>query len=150
MCPRGLEPRSWWYIPESGIHHHSKVTRADPSAGNSQLDPADASRVKRYAERQATQWEHAAEIRQVYGYRDFSDQGGQRELRPFVDARAWIRPEGPAALFDQAVAWLREQRVLLPGSACWPRLVAEIRGAAGDRLHEMMAAATVTPARAVG
>jgi len=23
----GLGPRSWWYIPESGIHHHSKLTR---------------------------------------------------------------------------------------------------------------------------
>src|SRR5260370_40112710 len=23
----GLEPRSWWYIPKRGIHHHSKLTR---------------------------------------------------------------------------------------------------------------------------
>ncbi len=23
----GLGPRSWWYIPESGIYHHSKLTR---------------------------------------------------------------------------------------------------------------------------
>ena len=23
----GLEPPSWWYIPESGIYHQSKVTR---------------------------------------------------------------------------------------------------------------------------
>jgi hypothetical protein len=59
-------------------------------------------------------------------------------------------PEGPAALFDQAVAWLREQRVLLPGVSVLARLVAEIRSAAGDRLHEMIAAALVTPARAVG
>jgi Domain of unknown function (DUF4158) len=35
-----------------------------------QLGIADASSVKRYAERQSTQWEHAAEIRQAYGYRD--------------------------------------------------------------------------------
>jgi hypothetical protein len=36
LCPRdmnphvsegGLEPPRWWYIPESGIHHHSKVAR---------------------------------------------------------------------------------------------------------------------------
>jgi len=26
----GLDPRSWWYIPERGIHHHSKLTRQGP------------------------------------------------------------------------------------------------------------------------
>ena len=34
-----------------------------------QLGIADASSVKRYAERQSTQWGHGAEIRQAYGYR---------------------------------------------------------------------------------
>ena len=27
MCPRGLGPRSWWYIPESGIYHQPKLTQ---------------------------------------------------------------------------------------------------------------------------
>jgi hypothetical protein len=27
----GLGPRAWWYIPESGIYHHSKLTRQGPS-----------------------------------------------------------------------------------------------------------------------
>ncbi len=27
----GLEPRSWWYIPKRGIHHHSKLTRQGPA-----------------------------------------------------------------------------------------------------------------------
>lgn len=34
-----------------------------------QLGVGDASTMSRYAERQSTQWEHAAEIRQAYGYR---------------------------------------------------------------------------------
>jgi kynurenine formamidase len=72
-----------------------------------QLGIADASSVKRYAERQSTQWEHAAEIRQAYGYRDFTDDGPQQEIRAFIAARAWTRTEGPRALFDQSVAWLR-------------------------------------------
>jgi len=38
-----------------------------------QLKIRDPSVVKRYAERPATQWEHTAEIRQVFGYRDFTD-----------------------------------------------------------------------------
>jgi hypothetical protein len=27
----GLDPLSWWYIPESGIYHQSKLTRQGPS-----------------------------------------------------------------------------------------------------------------------
>jgi hypothetical protein len=27
----GLGPRSWWYIPEAGIYHHSKLTRQGPA-----------------------------------------------------------------------------------------------------------------------
>src|SRR5579859_860816 len=27
----GLGPRSWWYIPERGIHHHTKLTRKGPA-----------------------------------------------------------------------------------------------------------------------
>ena len=26
-CVRGLGPRPWWYIPETGIYHHSTLTR---------------------------------------------------------------------------------------------------------------------------
>jgi hypothetical protein len=52
---------------------------ADYLAG--QVGVADASSVKRYAGRQATQWERAAEIRRVYGYRDFADPDAQRKLR---------------------------------------------------------------------
>jgi Domain of unknown function (DUF4158) len=38
------------------------------------LGLADAASLRRYTERQSTQWEHAAEIRQAYGYRDFTEQ----------------------------------------------------------------------------
>lgn len=106
-----------------------------------QLGVIDASAVSRYAGRQSTQWEHAAEIRQAYGYRDFTDEGAQQDLRAFIGARAWTRTEGPRSLFDQAVAWLREQKVLLPGASILARLVAEIRAAAADRVHEVMASA---------
>ena len=106
-----------------------------------QLGVADASSVKRYAGRQSTQWEHAAEIRQAYGYRDFTDERPQVEVRAFIDARAWTRTDGPRALFDQAVAWLRELKVLLPGASILGRLVAEVRTAAADRLHDVIASA---------
>jgi Domain of unknown function (DUF4158) len=120
-----------------------------------QLGIADASSVKRYAERQSTQWEHAAEIRQAYGYRDFTDDGPQEEIRAFIAARAWTRTEGPRALFDQSVAWLRERKILLPGPSVLARLVSEVRTAESDRLHGVMASAAAQadaglPGRLVG
>ncbi len=120
-----------------------------------QLRIADASAVKRYAERQSTQWEHAAEIRQAYGYRDFTDDGPQEGIRAFIAARAWTRTEGPRALFDQSVAWLRERKILLPGPSVLARLVSEVRTAESDRLHGVMASAaaqadTGLPRRLVG
>jgi hypothetical protein len=31
----GLDPRSWWYIPKRGIHHHPKLTRQGPTGPHS-------------------------------------------------------------------------------------------------------------------
>src|ERR1700757_1265531 len=113
-----------------------------------QLGIADASSVKRYAERQSTQWEHAAEIRQAYGYRDFTDDGPQQEIRAFIAARAWTRTEGQRALFDQSVAWLRGQKILLPGASILARLVSEVRNSEQDRLHQVIASAAADADRA--
>ena len=46
-----------------------------------QLDIADPSAVKAYSERPATQWEHTAEVRRVYGFIDFG--GAEARLRDF-------------------------------------------------------------------
>jgi Domain of unknown function (DUF4158) len=102
----------------------------------------DSSVVKRYTDRAMTAYEHAWEIRRVYGYRDFADPDAQSALREFAETRAWTRPEGPRVRFDQAVAWLREQRIPLPGASAPARLVTDVRAAAADRLHAMVASAT--------
>src|ERR671932_610182 len=39
-----------------------------------QLDIADSAVLPRYLEREPTRYEHAREIQQVYGYRNFTDQ----------------------------------------------------------------------------
>ncbi|GAA0951873.1 hypothetical protein GCM10009576_074080 [Streptomyces rhizosphaericus] len=108
-----------------------------------QLGIADASCVKRYAERRSTVYEHADGIQSRFRYRDFTDRTWGRELRSFLYGRAWTHAEGPVALFNYAVTWLRKNRVLLPGVSVLARQVSEARTAAERRLCEAVARATV-------
>ncbi|MCQ4083913.1 Tn3 family transposase [Streptomyces sp. RB6PN25] len=105
------------------------------------LGVEDASCVKRYTERQMTAYEHAWEIRDAYGYRQFEDAEWGRRFRTFLHGRAWTHAEGPVALFNQAVGWLRH-RVLLPGVSVLARQVAEVRKVAENRLYATVANAT--------
>ena len=68
-----------------------------------------------YVERSKTPYEHRWEIAQAYGYRRLSVPGTAAEFRSFLTARAWTRAGRPTQLFYQGVAWLRAERVLLPG-----------------------------------
>lgn len=103
-----------------------------------QLGIADASVLKLYAQRGQTGYEHTAEISAMYGYVDFADPTRHEELKLFLSARAWTSAEGPVRLFDRAVLWLRERKVLLPGVSTLTRLVSEVRAEANDRLHSML------------
>ncbi len=90
-----------------------------------QLGIEDPSLLEGYPERQTTQYEHAKEIRALLGVRDFED--GELELRQYVAGRVWVSNEGPRALFDRGVTWLRRNRCLLPGITPLAYLVAEVR-----------------------
>lgn len=105
----------------------------------SQLGIADGSVLGSYAERPKTPYEHRWEIARVYGYRRLSEPETVADFKAFLTARAWTRAERPTQLFDQGVAWLRAERVLLPGVSVLARLVAEARGTAGDRLYSVLA-----------
>jgi Domain of unknown function (DUF4158)/Tn3 transposase DDE domain len=107
-----------------------------------QLGIEDSSRVKRYADRKPTAYDHAAEIRERFGYHDYVDREWARRFRTFLYGRAWTHAEGPVALFNHAVTWLRRNRVLLPGVSVLARQVSEARQAADRRLYEAVAKAT--------
>ncbi|APU15075.1 MULTISPECIES: DUF4158 domain-containing protein [Actinoalloteichus] len=92
-----------------------------------QLGIEDVSCVKQYTERKPTAYEHAWEIRDAYEYHDAE---WARKFRTFLHGRAWTHAEGPVALFNQAVGWLRRHRVLLPGVSVLARKVSEVRALA--------------------
>ena len=89
-----------------------------------QLEIADPPCVKRYTERAKTPCDHAREIQRAYRLRDFAAAGG--ELREWVAARSWTSGDGPKAIFSDAVRWLREHDLLLPGVTTLARLVANV------------------------
>ena len=93
----------------------------------------DAAQFAGYGARQQTPYEHAWEIRDTYGYREFA--AGEGELREFLAARVWSSLEGARALFDRAVVWLIGSQVLLPGITTLARMVAEVRQEENDRLY---------------
>ncbi|MGH3722370.1 MAG: Tn3 family transposase [Pseudonocardiaceae bacterium] len=97
-----------------------------------QLGIADASCVKRYTEREKTRLDHAWEIQQVSGLRDFASC--EAELTAKLYAHAWNTGDGPTVMFHDAVRWLREHDVLLPGITTLTRLVARARERATERL----------------
>jgi hypothetical protein len=102
-----------------------------------QLGIEDPSCVKRYTERRPTRFEHQEEIRRAYGLRDFA--AAEAELAAWIDARAWTTGDGPKAIFTDAVAWLRERGVLLPGVTTLARLVARVREEATAQLQQVLA-----------
>jgi len=101
-----------------------------------QLEIADPSCVKRYTERTKTRFDHQWEIRRVYELREFT--AVEAELRAWVAARSWTSGDGPKAIFIDAVGWLRERKVLLPGASTLARRVAQVRDDTTRRLWSVL------------
>ena len=98
-----------------------------------QLDIADPSCLAHYREGR-TRWQHAREIRTLFGYREFTDPFVSFRLTRWLYALCWTGTDRPSVLFDRATAWLIANKVLLPGASALERLVARVRARAAHRL----------------
>ena len=103
-----------------------------------QLDIGDMSCLARYAVGRA-RWQHAREIRERRGYREFGDPLARFRLARWLYALCWTGTDRPSVLFDRATAWLVTEKVLLPGASVLERLIARIRARAGRRLWRALA-----------
>ncbi len=99
-----------------------------------QLDIKNTSGIHKYMERRPTRFEHAIQIRKVYGYHDFGAPPWRFRLTRMLYARSWISTERPSLLFDVATAWLIQNKVLLPGATTLSRLISEVRERTKNRL----------------
>jgi hypothetical protein len=94
------------------------------------------------AAREAAAVDAPTAAREAYGYHLYEDHAAGRKFRTFLHGRAWTaHAEGPKALFDHAVGWLRRHRVLLPRVSVLARQIAEVRRIADKRLHTTVAKA---------
>ena len=102
-----------------------------------QIGVDDVSCLSRYAEGKA-RWFHAQEIRQRYGYKDFSDLAIQFRLNRWLYALCWTGTDRPSVLFDRAVAWMLASKVVLPGLTVLERALARVRSRANERLWDRL------------
>jgi TnpA family transposase len=91
-------------------------------------------------------WEHAAEIRRRYGYRDFASGTVPWRLNRWLYALCWSGTDRPSLLFDRATTWLLMHQVLLPGVSVLERSVARIRTRVQERLWRVLIR-SLTPER---
>jgi TnpA family transposase len=103
-----------------------------------QLGITDLAGLSRYAERIQTQQEHTLEIRRRFGYLDWSDPGGGFALLRMLYAREWVSAERPSLLFDLAITWLLDHKVVLPGITTLERLIARVREQVAERVFQRL------------
>src|SRR6266542_77695 len=103
-----------------------------------QLGHPDPGCLIRYREGES-RWDHTREIRQHYGYRDFSEQPEHFRLVRWLYLRAWLTAERPSILFDLTTARLVERKILLPGVTVLTRLIARVRDRVAARLWRSLA-----------
>ncbi|GAA0972300.1 DUF4158 domain-containing protein [Nocardiopsis tropica] len=111
-----------------------------------QLDIADPGCLSDYATREKARSAHAWELQRECGFEEFSAK--QSDLGAWLEAQVWTTTDGPKALFDGAVAWMRRRAVLLPGVTVLARLVPQVREEVTERPREALCA-LITPVQQV-
>jgi Domain of unknown function (DUF4158) len=89
-------------------------------------------------------WDHTVEIRQRYGFQDFSSPFAQFRLNRWLYSLCWTGTDRPSVLFDRATAWLITHKVLLPGVTVLERHVGRVRSRAQEHIWRSLTRA-VTP-----
>lgn len=102
-----------------------------------QLQITNLEQLSRY--RGADQrWEHTAEIRRRYGFRDWDEPIVGFRLSRWLYALCWTGTERPGGLFDRSTTWLLAHKVILPGCTTLERFVASLRNRVEERLWKRL------------
>ncbi len=83
-------------------------------------------------------WKHTAEIRERYGFRDWTDPIIGFRLSRWLYALCWTGTEQSGVLFDRATTWMLAHKVILPGATSLERFVARLRSRVESRLWKLL------------
>jgi hypothetical protein len=113
-----------------------------------QLDIADPSCVKAYRVREMTRLEHATQIRDAYGFVEYTEAA---EGAGAVGGRPGCSTTGTARRPFSTGRWsgCGNTRCCCPGCPCWPGWVARGPGNGDERLWDTLAALTAAQATAL-
>jgi TnpA family transposase len=111
-------------IPDSVLGYIAQQVGVDPDV------------FSLYAQREPTRREHMEEIRQAYGYRNFT----LREYRSFSQIMLKYALENGNAdyLLRTAIEELRKQKIILPGMTTIERVVWETRQRAEEKISKLL------------
>ncbi len=79
-------------------------------------------------------WQHAAEIRTLYGYVEITEHIIGFRLTRWLYSLCWTGTDRPSVLFERAITWLVTHKVLLPGYSTLERYIASLRNRVEKRL----------------
>ena len=114
----GFLPRSEWPTVPIGVIEYMAA----------QLTISAAPDIWRhYLHRDATLYQHQRLITATYGYHQFGSHEAGPNFDAWITARIRLHDEPPSVLFDQAVNWLRSQKILLPGITTLERSLIRVR-----------------------
>jgi TnpA family transposase len=103
----------------------------------SQLDIEDYACLELYRIKES-RLDHTAEIRQRYGYRNFTDQPEHFQLVRWLYARAWLDSDRPSVLFDLTTSRLLASKILLPAASTLTRLITRVRTRSTERFYRLI------------
>jgi len=89
----------------------------------------------RYADQR---WEHAAEIRRRYDFRNWTNPAIGFRLSRWLYALCWTGTEQPGVLFDRATTWMLAHKILLPGCTALERFIARLRNRVANKLWKRL------------
>lgn len=112
-----------------------------------QLDIKDLACLSAYRDNRL-RWAHTAEIRTLYGYREFVDPKVGIPLTRWLCSMCWTGTDRPSVLFDHATDWILSHKVLLPGASVLERFVARVRSRMEARLWNLLGQGITSEQRA--
>lgn len=84
-------------------------------------------------------WAHAADIRRIYGFRQFSDPVARWRFLRWLYTYVWIHPDGVSAIVREATAYLIDHQILLPGVTTLIARIVQVRDRAQRHLWTRLA-----------